>query len=222
MAVDSGPELTRSEPGPDIRTAECRRDVFFVARWWHHYFGAEYEHNYLPYPLCNALGWLTDDHEGGPLDYLVLVAEADDVLVGAGIATLDDHEYTAADFPPAGFDPDSLAGERNAWLMFSAVDPAWRGRGIGRRLFHRRLEWTAEIGADMTFGYGWERRVGPTSRPLFEANDFVPVKRFEGYYGSEHSTRDACPDCGVWPTDDADCRCDMTIWALDGDGGRDD
>lgn len=219
MAAETGGDMPASDAVAVVRDAQDRRDVFYTARQWNHYFGAEYEADWLPYPLCNALGWIDEDEDEGPLDYRVLVAEADDVLVGAGIAVVYDHESAVAELPDGQFDAGALVGDRNGWLLFSAVDPEWRGYGIGRQLFRERVAWTDRVDTDMTFGYGWERRHGRTSRPLFEANGFVPIQRFEDYYGTDDSPRDCCPDCGAWPSNDATCRCDMTLWARDGDAG---
>ena len=208
-----------------IHEGATERDLFYLARQWHHYFGTRYESNRLPRPLADVLGWIDDDADDKPLATHALVAEHAGVQVGGGLVLVLDHGAAVDELPDGRFDADALAGDRNGWLSFGVVDPAWRGQGIGRRLFDRRLEWLRSEAVDMVFGLGWERD-GDSSRPLFESRGFVPVQRFEAYYGSEDAPRTACPDCGVWPSDDSRCRCATTLWALDGgvdwpSGGRD-
>lgn len=198
-----------------IRKATERRDLWYLARQWHHYFGAEYTATRLPTPLADVLGWV--DEEDAPLAVCALVAEHDGVHVGGALATLESHEEIVDELPSGRFDAAALAGNRNAYLVFGAVDKAWRGHGIGRRLFRRRLDWARAHGADMVVSFGWERRKGRTSRPLFEGYGFIPIQQFPGFYASEESGRTSCPDCGVWPSDDAECSCGMTFWALDGE-----
>jgi GNAT superfamily N-acetyltransferase len=192
-----------------IDEANGRKDAFYLVRLWHHYFGAEYESNLLPPELAEIAGW-TDDDES--VAVCGVIARHEDVAVGGGVASVMDHERAVEEMPEGRFDAEALAGERNVWLWFGVVDPAWRGRGIGRELFERRLQWASDQDASMAFAYGWERRDGRTSRPLFEAYDFVPIQRFEDHYAE---TRDACPDCGAWPNNDVECRCEMTLWARD-------
>lgn len=195
----------------DVREARDRRDVFYLVRLWHHYFGTEYEGDLLPMPLGDLLGCSFDSETY--LESVGVVAEHEDVQIGGALAVLRTREGAVEQMPSAGFDPVALAGDRNCWLEISAVDPAWRGHGIGRRLFEHRLEWAAEQDVDMVFAFGWERRHGRSSRPLFERYGFVPVGEFPDHYAA---SRDSCPDCGIWPNDDGTCRCSMTFWALDG------
>lgn len=194
-----------------VREANDREDALSLARLWHHYFGTEYEANWLPHPLARIAGWVDAD-EGRELAVLGLLAEHEDVRIGGALATILDHDDCVEELPDGRYDKDALAGDRNAWLLLGAVDPAWRGHGIGWRLFNRRIEWANEWGADMLFSFGWERREGRGSRPLFEANDFVPVQRFPDRYAE---TRGSCPDCGSWPNNDRECQCELTLWALD-------
>lgn len=206
-----------------VREADDERDAFYLAHLWNRWFGTEYEHGHryfsgrLPYPLCLVAGWEVDDAETEHLDAYGAVAEHDPpdrdgpVHVGGGLATIDTPDKTIEHLPDGGFHADALVSERNAWLWFGIVDDAWRGLGIGRRLFEDRLQWACNQGADMAFAYGWEHD-GRTSRPLFEANGFVPIERFERLYEGE---RDVCPNCGVWPSDDELCTCSGVVWAKD-------
>jgi len=202
----------------DIREADGEADAFYLQRQLHHWFGAEYEsQTALQYDLFPVAGWsLPDDVDAAPRDGFGVIAEhrrgEDAVRIGGGIVALFDHATAVEELPDGRYDPDALAGEMNAWLLLSVVDQAWRGEGIGSELLQHRLAWVRETDAEMAFACGWERD-SPTSRPLLEAAGFGPVQRIEEMYAE--SARSACPDCGVWPSDDRLCRCDATLWALD-------
>ncbi|QIO25487.1 GNAT family N-acetyltransferase [Haloarcula sp. JP-L23] len=213
MAADSA----RTSPTREwtIRAATDRADVFFLMRQQHHYFGDEYAANRLPRELAELLGWPDEDADGRPLDALGLVAAHGEVAVGGAFATIDTHDVTVEMLPDGPFSNAALAGERNGWLRLNVVDPAWRGRGIGHALFDARLDWLAARDPDMVFAFGWERDAGRSSRPLFEAHEFTPIHTFERYYARGKHPRDSCPDCGAWPSNDADCQCATTLWALD-------
>jgi GNAT superfamily N-acetyltransferase len=199
-----------------ISSADGQDDAMFISRWWHHWFGAvhDYHEPRMATPLAQVVGWC-DEFPA----VKALVAWYDEVRIGAALSMVYDHEQAVDELPDGRFDRDLLAGDRNGWLALSVVDPAWHGQGIGRKLFEYRLDWLAGQDVDMVFGYGWERD-GPSSRPLFEAYGFEPIQRLD--YATM-ADRSACPDCGVWPSDDEDCRCEYTLWALDGDdlGGED-
>jgi len=185
MGVDHSPSATVS-PTADgncaahatVRPGSGERDAFYLVHLWSRWFGAEYErgHRYssgrLPLPLCPVAGWEVDDAAG--LDVYAVVAEHDPpdrdgpVHIGGGFATIKSREQTVAELPDGRFDADALAGDRNAWFWFGVVDDAWRGLGLGRRLFEERVQWARDQGADMAFAFGWEHP-GRTSRPLFEA-----------------------------------------------------
>jgi len=113
----------------------------------------------LPLPLCPVAGWEVDDAAG--LDVYAVVAEHDPpdrdgpVHIGGGFATIKSREQTVAELPDGRFDADALAGDRNAWFWFGVVDDAWRGLGLGRRLFEERVQWARDQGADMAFAFGW-------------------------------------------------------------------
>ncbi|ELZ38757.1 hypothetical protein C471_09310 [Halorubrum saccharovorum DSM 1137] len=203
-----------------VREAAGERDAFYLAHLWSRWFGTEYEHGdryssgRLPYPLCRVAGWEVDA-EPDHLDAYGVVVEHDPsdrdcvVQIGGGLVTIDTPAKTMESLPDGGFDAEALVGDRNAWLWFGVVDESWRGLGLGRRLFERRLRWARDQDADMAFAFGWEHD-GRTSRPLFEAFGFVPVERFQRLYEGD---RDVCPECGALPSNDATCTCAGVVWA---------
>jgi len=146
-------------------------------------------------PCCRSVRSPGGVDDAAGLDVYAVVAEHDPpdrdgpVHIGGGFATIKSREQTVAELPDGRFDADALAGDRNAWFWFGVVDDAWRGLGLGRRLFEERVQWARDQGADMAFAFGWEHP-GRTSRPLFEAFGFVPVERFKRLYEDE---RDVCP-----------------------------
>jgi len=200
----------------NVRKADSREDAYYLVRQWHHYFGVEYGANRLPTALAEIAGWTGED-DG--VEVCGVIATHDDgensVRIGGGVAQLFDADEMVTELPDGMFDKSMLVGNRNAMLWFGAVDPAWRGHGIGRRLFEERLRWADAYGAHMAFGFGWNRPDGRTSWQLFDGYGFHPVQEFEDYYARPESTRDACPDCGVWPSDENPCECGMTLWARD-------
>ncbi|SIS06804.1 hypothetical protein SAMN05421809_3696 [Natronorubrum daqingense] len=63
------PADTASESGARVcrvREASGRDDAFYLVRLWHHYFGVEYEANWLPYGPFNLLPRLKsrESHHG--------------------------------------------------------------------------------------------------------------------------------------------------------------
>lgn len=219
----SAPDTPTIPDGPDtqvtLREASGEADAYYLTRLWHHYFGVEYNHDgsrRLPNFPARIAGWTDDDYDEDDV-YAVIASHSPPtrdgvVRVGAGLVALRDHDEAVAEMPDeCRFDPRALVGDRAAYLVFGAVDPAFRGHGIGYRMFSDRLRWATERGADMVFSFGWERE-GRSSRPLFESFDFVPIEQFSDYYASN---RGACPDCGSWPSNDRDCVCAMTFWARD-------
>lgn len=231
MAPMDADHATGATPWPDVehyrvahvtvRPAAGERDAFYLAHCWSRWFGAEYEHGHryssgkLPLPLCAVAGWEVED-ETLP-DVHAVVAEHDPpdrdgrIHIGAGLASIKSHEESVEELPDGGFDAGALAGDRNAWLWFGVVDEAWRGLGLGHRLFEARLQWARDQNADMVVAFGWEH-AGRTSRPLFEEFDFVSVERFEQL---DEDERDVCPACEALPSDDRSCQCPGVVWAKD-------
>jgi GNAT superfamily N-acetyltransferase len=212
-----------TEPTPTgatvrIRDAGGEADAWYIQRQLHHWFGNGYEsQTQLSLDLFDIAGWTPGENvNGAPLETYGVIAEhvADDhrVRIGGGVSLLIDHETAVEELSPGSFNAAVLASEPSVFFLIGIVDSAWRDRGIGARLFDRRLRWAAESDAEMAFSYGWERP-GPSSRPLFQSRGWEPVESIESMY--VESGRSGCPDCGVWPHDDADCQCDATIWARD-------
>ena len=211
-------EPAADEPTVRIRDADGEADAWYLQRQQHHWFGAAYEsQTQLSLDLFDIAGWTpSDDAEGAPLESYGVIAEhvagGRRVRVGGGVALLIEHATAVKELTPGSFNADVLASEPSAFFLLGVVDSAWRGRGIGVRLFDRRLRWAADSDAEMAFSYGWERP-GPSSRPLFESRGWEPVETIDAMY--VETERPACPDCGVWPHDERDCQCDATIWARD-------
>jgi len=202
-----------------IRRADGEADGYYLQRQHHHWFGAEYDsQETLQLDYFDIAGWdYPDDYEGTPpLESVGVIAEhtrgEHAVRIGGGVALLLDHEATTHELPSGSFDAAALAGSPSVWFLLGIVDQAWRGRGIGCRLFERRLQWARQTDAEIALAMGWERD-GRSSRPLFETGGWVPVETIDGMYAD--SGRTACPDCGVWPSDERACHCDATVWALD-------
>jgi GNAT superfamily N-acetyltransferase len=217
MSSDSTTTTTPLHSSWSVREASGVDDAYYLMTKWHHYFDAAYDDTQLPPPLAEVAGWIGEDDPDVEAYGVIAThhprGRDGSVDVGGGLVSIIDHEQCVEDLPDGHYSKSALAGQRNAWLWFGTVDPAFRGRGIGRALFEARLEWATAHGADMVFALGWERRNGRTSRPLFEANDFVEIPIHDGYY---EGMRESCPDCGAWPNNDVVCECDAVLWARDG------
>lgn len=202
-----------------IRDADGEADAWYLQRQWAHWFGAGYEsQRSLQHDLFGIAGWsLPDDIDQEPIDSYGVIAEhhrkGRSVRIGGGVVLLVPHEQAVEDLPEdASFDREALASDPTVWFLLGVVDLAWRGRGIGRRLFERRLRWARQTDAAVAIACGWERDGHRTSRPLFEATGWVPVERIPCLY----ENRTSCPDCDLWRSDgEKGCSCEGTIWALD-------
>ena len=200
-----------------IRAADGEADAWYLQRQQHHWFGAGYEsQRALQYDLFPIAGWtLPDDADDAPLDACGVIAEhrrdGETVRVGGGVVLLLDAGTAASECEPASFDGAALVSDPTVFFLLGVVDSAWRGRGLGAAIFDRRLDWARASPAAMALSFGWERRTGGTSRPLFESRGWEPVETIDAMY--RDTERGSCPDCGVWPGDEAECRCDATIWA---------
>lgn len=210
-----------------IREADGEADAYYLERQRAHWYGSEYQsQKTLSASMAQIAGWDISDDVNAPIDSYGVIAEHNTqhgtVHIGGGVAVLIDQDITTDKLLSGSFDASALATDPSVWFLLGVVDQAWRGRGIGQRLFQRRLRWAEQTEAEIALSLGWERD-GRNSRPLFEQSGWVPVETIESGYAD--SGRLACPDCEVWQTDEASCQCDATVWALDldengGDCGR--
>lgn len=198
-----------------LREAEGEEDAYYLITKWHHYFGARYHANELPEDLAEVAGWCEEKNIEA---YGAIVTHHPSgyeggVDIGGGLVSIVGPEEAIESLPDGDFSKEELVGERNAWLWFGAVDPVFRGQGIGQELFQARLDWVSSRDVDVVFGVGWERRKGRTSRCLFEKHGFLEIPVDDGVYTG---TRESCPDCAAWPGNETECRCDAVLWMLDG------
>lgn len=89
---------------------------------------------------------------------------------------------------PCGFSAARLAGPESELLLL-AVDPAWRGRGIGALLMQDWQAWAAALGAEEYF---LEMRADNDAIHLYTRAEFLEVGRRPAYYrGNDGIMRDA-------------------------------
>jgi GNAT superfamily N-acetyltransferase len=126
---------------------------------------------------------------------LLLGAWKDDVLVGVSGARLLDENLSFYDAFGSG--AAVLRGKRVGSLQTSALVPAARGQGIGKRLAEARLAWLRENGCEYAVGIAWISGLAHTSRPVFERLGFVPLGESSDVF-RELSTREgwSCVVCG--------------------------
>lgn len=89
---------------------------------------------------------------------------------------------------PCGFSAARIAGPESELLLL-AVDPAWRGRGVGKRLMDDWRDWAEAHGVDEYF---LEMRSDNDAIHLYEAAGFSECGRRPAYYrGGDGVVRDA-------------------------------
>jgi [ribosomal protein S18]-alanine N-acetyltransferase len=89
---------------------------------------------------------------------------------------------------PCGFSAARLAGPESELLLL-AVDPVWRGRGIGALLMRDWQIWAAALGAEEYF---LEMRADNDAVHLYNRTGFLEVGRRAAYYrGNDGMMRDA-------------------------------
>lgn len=87
-----------------------------------------------------------------------------------------------------GFSAARMAGPESELLLL-AVDPVWRGRGVGRRLIDDWLAWAKAEGAEEYF---LEMRADNDAVHLYERAGFSECGRRPAYYrGGDGVVRDA-------------------------------
>jgi ribosomal-protein-alanine N-acetyltransferase len=89
---------------------------------------------------------------------------------------------------PCGFSAARVAGPESELLLL-AVDPVWRGRGVGRRLIDDWQSWAAGEGAE---DYFLEMRADNSAAHLYREAGFAECGRRSAYYrGGDGVVRDA-------------------------------
>ncbi len=89
---------------------------------------------------------------------------------------------------PCGFSAARIAGPESELLLL-AVDPAWRGRGVGAALMDDWQAWAKGQGAD---DYFLEMRADNDAIHLYERSGFSECGRRNAYYrGGDGVVRDA-------------------------------
>lgn len=89
---------------------------------------------------------------------------------------------------PCGFYAARIAGPESELLLL-AVDPVWRGRGVGRRLIDDWQNWAADEGAE---DYFLEMRADNSAANLYREAGFAECGRRPAYYrGGDGVVRDA-------------------------------
>jgi ribosomal-protein-alanine N-acetyltransferase len=89
---------------------------------------------------------------------------------------------------PCGFSAARIAGPESELLLL-AVDPAARGRGVGKQLMDDWQQWAASEGAD---DYFLEMRADNDAVHLYESAGFAECGRRSAYYrGGDGVLRDA-------------------------------
>ncbi|WP_231728128.1 GNAT family N-acetyltransferase [Sphingopyxis sp. H050] len=89
---------------------------------------------------------------------------------------------------PVGFSAARIAGPESELLLL-AVDPKWRGRGVGTLLMHDWQHWAKSQGA---VEYFLEMRADNDAIHLYERCGFLECGRRPSYYrGSDGVLRDA-------------------------------
>jgi len=198
-----------------FRRADGENDAYYLQRVQHHWFGAKYESNKTLqrdlFDIANRTFDTPPKHN--PINTIGIIAEhtinKNTVRIGGGVALLLDDNATRNKLPTGNYNANKLVSNPSIWLLFSVVDQAFRGQGIGQELFHRRIQWGEQTRADIALALGWER-THDSSRSLFERNEWQPVTTIQSPY--KNGNRAACPDCKIWPNDDKNCNCNATIW----------
>ena len=89
---------------------------------------------------------------------------------------------------PCGFSAARIAGPESELLLL-AVDPEWRGHGVGRRLLDDWQAWAAQEGAS---DYFLEMRADNDAIHLYRSAGFIQCGRRPDYYrGKDGIVRDA-------------------------------
>ena len=102
---------------------------------------------------------------------------------------------------------DRLAGHHLASLESIAVATPYRGRGLGKALVNRALQWAVTQQSDLAVAIAWLGPHGAPERPnpswpLFESLGFEPIAESDEVY-----TRDSIEGEWACPVDGYPCHC---------------
>ncbi|TFH64474.1 MAG: GNAT family N-acetyltransferase [Candidatus Zixiibacteriota bacterium] len=130
-------------------------------------------------------------------------------LVGVGVAQLiSEFEY----YQP--FDPNissELKGKTVGSFATLCVHERFRGRGLGKQLSQKRLEWLKERKCEVILGVSWMSGLPQTSDRGFETLGFKTVKAVSNFYRDSSLERQcSCPGCQKSP-----CVCSAIFYRLD-------
>jgi|WetSurMetagenome_2_1015567.scaffolds.fasta_scaffold490848_2 GNAT superfamily N-acetyltransferase len=130
-------------------------------------------------------------------------------LVGVGVAQLvNEFEYYQPFNPNISFE---LKGKNVGSFSTLCVHERFRGRGIGKQLSQKRLEWLMERKCEVILGVSWMSGLQHTSDRLFKTLGFKAVNTVANFY-REASLKHpfSCPGCKRSP-----CICSATFYQLD-------
>ncbi len=88
---------------------------------------------------------------------------------------------------------------------------SYQGKGIGRLMSQKRLEWVKEQKCDVVVGVSWVSGLKHTSNRVFEKIGFSPVRQVDKFYLQQSIDHPfECPGCNVLP-----CICSAILYKMD-------
>ena len=145
---------------------------------------------------------------GDPAQYMIGAFDGDRLLGIAVIELITNFDY----YLP--FDPEivlKMAHKKVASFSTMSVVEGQQGKGIGRLLSERRLEWARAQNCDCVLGVSWESGLPHTSNRTFEKAGFRAVAQLNDFYVESSKLKPFdCPGCRKRP-----CRCGAIFYRLD-------
>ena len=145
---------------------------------------------------------------GDPKQYVIGAFEGGELLGIAVAELIDNFDY----YLP--FDPEivlKMAHKRVASFTTMSVVENAQGRGVGRTLSERRMEWIRAQRCDVVLGVSWESGKNGTSKRTFEGSGFKAVARLHDFYVESSKLKPFdCPGCRRLP-----CTCGAIFYRLD-------
>lgn len=145
---------------------------------------------------------------GDPAQYMIGAFEGSRLLGIAVIELITNFDY----YLP--FDPEivlKMAHKKVASFSTMSVVEEAQGKGIGRQLSDRRLEWARAQKCDVVLGVSWESGLAHTSNRTFEKAGFRAVARLNDFYVESSRLKPFdCPGCHKLP-----CHCGAIFYRLD-------